>query len=56
MSQPRAAGYRLAPQPGEVIDRSGTLSFTWNGRPYQAYPGDTIISPEIGRASCRERV
>ena len=44
MSRPRAAGRRLAPQPGEVIDRSGTLSFTWNGKPYQAHPGDTIVS------------
>jgi sarcosine oxidase subunit alpha len=35
---------RLPSQPGEVIDRDGSLSFTWNGRTYQAYPGDTIVS------------
>ena len=35
---------RLPRQPGEVIDRDGSLSFTWNGRAYPAYPGDTIIS------------
>jgi sarcosine oxidase subunit alpha len=53
MSQPSAAGCRLDPQPGEVIDRSGTLSFTWNGKPYQAHPGDTIIS---ALAAAGERV
>jgi sarcosine oxidase subunit alpha len=35
---------RLGPQPGEVIDRSRTLPFRWNGKPYTAYPGDTIVS------------
>ncbi len=35
---------RLAPQPGEVIDRSSSLTFTWNGRAYPAYDGDTIVS------------
>jgi sarcosine oxidase, subunit alpha len=45
MSEHSAVGrMRLAPQPGEVIDRSAKLSFTWNGRPYQAHPGDTIVS------------
>ncbi|MDQ1489971.1 MAG: hypothetical protein QOJ23_2485, partial [Actinomycetota bacterium] len=28
------AGLRLGPRPGEVIDRSAPLSFTWNGRRY----------------------
>ena len=36
--------YRLDPQPGEVIDRSQTLDFTWNGRRYQGLAGDTIAS------------
>jgi sarcosine oxidase subunit alpha len=35
---------RLRPQPGEVIDRSTTLTFTFDGRPHPAYPGDTIAS------------
>ena len=35
---------RLEPQPGEVIDRSLRLSFTWNGKPFPAYAGDTIAS------------
>ena len=35
---------RLPPQPGEVIDRSRTVDFTWNGRPAQGYAGDTIVS------------
>jgi sarcosine oxidase subunit alpha len=36
--------HRLPPQPGEVIDRSRTITFTWNGRPIPAHPGDTIAS------------
>ncbi len=35
---------RLAPQPGEVIDRSRTFEFSWNGRSLPAHPGDTITS------------
>ncbi|GAA1798667.1 FAD-dependent oxidoreductase [Planosporangium flavigriseum] len=35
---------RLGPQRGEVIDRTRTLSFAWNGRTFSAHPGDTIIS------------
>lgn len=35
---------RLDPQPGEVIDRQQQFSFTWNGREYPAYSGDTIVS------------
>ncbi|MCW2632771.1 MAG: Sarcosine oxidase, partial [Pseudonocardia sp.] len=35
---------RLGPQPGEVIDRRTRITFTWNGRRYPAYPGDTIAS------------
>ncbi len=35
---------RLAPQPGERIDRSQTLSFTFDGKPVTALGGDTIGS------------
>ena len=44
---------RLPPQPGEVIDRRAALRFTWNGRPYSAYSGDTIAS---ALAAAGERV
>jgi sarcosine oxidase, subunit alpha len=36
--------HRLGPQPGEVIDRSTTFEFSWNGRTFPAHPGDTIVS------------
>ena len=36
--------HRLAPQRGEVIDRAKPFTFTWNGAPFPAYEGDTIIS------------
>ena len=36
--------YRLDPQPGEVIDRSNEVAFTWNGKRYLGYQGDTIAS------------
>ena len=35
---------RLAAQPGEIIDRSTSLSFTWNGKAIIGYQGDTIAS------------
>ncbi len=35
---------RLATQPGEVIDRSRPLPFTWNGKPHRGFAGDTIAS------------
>jgi sarcosine oxidase, subunit alpha len=35
---------RLAPQPGERIERSETLSFTFDGKPVTALRGDTIGS------------
>ena len=35
---------RLSPQPGEVIDRSRPVDFTWNGRPMSGFAGDTIAS------------
>ncbi|MGD0243383.1 MAG: 2Fe-2S iron-sulfur cluster-binding protein [Streptosporangiaceae bacterium] len=44
---------RLPRQPGEVIDREKTLSFTWNGRAYQGFAGDTIVS---ALAAAGERV
>ncbi len=44
---------RLGPAQDEVIDRSAPLTFRWNGRPYQAYAGDTIIS---ALAAAGERV
>ncbi|HLQ55294.1 MAG TPA: 2Fe-2S iron-sulfur cluster-binding protein [Streptosporangiaceae bacterium] len=47
------AAMRLSPQPGEVIDRSRELSFSWNGVEYPAYHGDTIIS---ALAAAGERV
>ncbi len=36
--------HRLDPQPGELIDRSETVSFTWNGRRLEGLEGDTIAS------------
>src|SRR5690348_13427893 len=44
---------RLPPQPGEVIDRARELSFTWNGREFAGYQGDTIVS---ALAAAGERV
>ncbi|MGO8961155.1 MAG: 2Fe-2S iron-sulfur cluster-binding protein [Streptosporangiaceae bacterium] len=44
---------RLGPQPGEVIDRGRELTFTWNGREFPAYQGDTIAS---ALAAAGERV
>ena len=35
---------RLPPQPGEVIDRSRPVEFTWNGRSVPGFEGDTIAS------------
>ncbi len=35
---------RLAPQPGERIDRSKPISFTFDGKPVTAFEGDTIGS------------
>lgn len=44
---------RLEAQPGEVIDRGAPLTFTWNGRRYPGYAGDTIAS---ALAAAGERV
>jgi len=35
---------RLSRQPGEVIDRTKPVSFTWEGRSYHGFAGDTIVS------------
>jgi sarcosine oxidase subunit alpha len=35
---------RLAPQPGEVIDRTREVRFSWNGVRHRGYAGDTIAS------------
>jgi sarcosine oxidase subunit alpha len=50
---PAAMSHRLAPQSGEVIDRSKSLVFNWRGRIYPAFEGDTIIS---ALAACGERI
>ena len=52
MSKPTKA-VRLPPQPGEVINRDEPLEFTWNGRPFRGYAGDTIAS---ALAAAGERV
>jgi sarcosine oxidase, subunit alpha len=44
---------RIARQPGEVIDRAAEITFTWNGKPFRGYEGDTIIS---ALAAAGERV
>jgi sarcosine oxidase subunit alpha len=35
---------RLPPQPDELLDRSRTVAFSFDGRPVEAYAGDTIGS------------
>lgn len=35
---------RLSARPGEVIDRSQQISFSWNGKPATGFAGDTIAS------------
>lgn len=35
---------RLAPQPGEQINRSSTITFKYNGRKVECYEGDTVAS------------
>jgi sarcosine oxidase, subunit alpha len=36
--------HRLPARPGEVIDRTSTLAFRWNGARHLGHPGDTIAS------------
>jgi sarcosine oxidase subunit alpha len=38
------SGSRLPAQPGEVIDRSAPVRFTWNGKSLSGLAGDTIAS------------
>ncbi|MBT6969912.1 MAG: sarcosine oxidase, partial [Actinobacteria bacterium] len=38
------SSHRLPPQPGEAIDRSTAINFTWNGQPVTGFAGDTIAS------------
>ncbi|PZS31144.1 MAG: sarcosine oxidase, partial [Pseudonocardiales bacterium] len=38
------ATHRLGPRPGELIDRTRPLSFTFEGNPYTGFAGDTIAS------------
>src|SRR5438132_7026050 len=40
----RRRGVRLPPQPGERLDRSRALTFSFDGRPVSAFAGDTIGS------------
>jgi sarcosine oxidase, subunit alpha len=42
MTRPEAQ--RLAPQPGEVIDRARPVRFSWDGGRYEGMHGDTIAS------------
>src|SRR5262252_3711160 len=53
MSEHAGGAMRLTPQPGEVIDRTTTVEFSWNGRPFTAFAGDTIVS---ALAAASERV
>jgi sarcosine oxidase, subunit alpha len=46
-------GMRIGRQPGEVIDRAAEITFTWNGKAFRGYAGDTIIS---ALAAAGERV
>jgi sarcosine oxidase, subunit alpha len=49
----RGQAMRLPPQPGEVINRGEPLEFSWNGRSFGGYAGDTIVS---ALAAAGERV
>jgi len=39
---------RLRSQPGERIDRSRHVRFFYDGKPVDAFPGDTIGSAQVG--------
>ena len=43
---------RLPARPGEIIDRTAPLEFTWNGRGVSGYEGDTIVSA-LAASGCR---
>jgi len=53
MSEQPGGAMRLPQQPGEVIDRTTTIDFSWNGRPFTGFAGDTIAS---ALAAAGERV
>lgn len=36
--------HRLPPRPGQIINPNETFTFTFDGKTYQAHPGDTIAS------------
>jgi sarcosine oxidase, subunit alpha len=38
------SSHRLDRQPGELVDRTRTMAFEWNGQTYQGYAGDSIAS------------
>ena len=40
--------YRLPPVPGEWIDRSRSLRFTFEGRTLEGFAGDTLTSALAG--------
>ena len=44
MSTAVSTSCRLAPQPGEVIDRTKLVEFTWDGSTRTGFAGDTIVS------------
>jgi len=44
---------RLESRPGELIDRASTLRFSWNGKEFSAFDGDTVVS---ALAAAGERV
>ena len=35
---------RLPQRPGEIIDRTQSLNFSWNGKHLSGYAGDSIAS------------
>jgi sarcosine oxidase, subunit alpha len=38
------SSHRLDRQPSELVDRTRTITFEWNGQTYQGYAGDSIAS------------
>ena len=44
MAPAPAGPMRLPPQAGEAIDRGLAFPLQWDGQPYPAFPGDTIVS------------
>ena len=48
------ASHRLPAQPGEVIDRTRSLRFTWNGRGVAAHPSDSAVTTVAAAADLAE--